>query len=158
MKKTTFINKTTNNNDNINFPIGNSTNYSKMLDDLILADIIDKNPYLYTTKSNSDSILSDTTSYSTWTNSLNTKKTKKIYIDDAIEYLFTDNNPYKLDTTYYLDDGTPIIFFEDSIQIGFDLYYFKDLKKPKFISSINSNIKKKIIELYIDGLKISIYK
>ena len=34
--------------------------------------------------------------------------------------------PYEYGKVYELADGTPIIFFDDSIQIGFDLYYFKD--------------------------------
>lgn len=159
MKNYTFT-KTSNTNNNsfatanIGYiTTGSTTDYSKILDDLIAADIADKNTYLYTYPKSS------------------TKKT--IYLDngiskDSYDYIDAINffknygknsyHPYILGKTYELSDGTPIIFFEDSVQIGFDLFYFDDFNNPLFLKKFTTPLKKKIAEIYISGLKISIYK
>lgn len=156
MKKYTFTKISNNNSSNIGINSGSNTNYSKILDDLIAADIIDKNPYLtsygYTSPKNYY-----------FTDTIGKISDDDIAYIDAIKFFKnygkkTTRHPYIIGKTYELEDGTPIIFFEDSIQIGFDLYYFDDFSKPLFLKNISTSLKKKIAEIYISGLKISIYK
>jgi hypothetical protein len=128
------------------------TDYSKTLDDLILADIMDKNTYLYDTHTSSNDIYLDKII------DYNTKKDNFITAINFINGYKKKNFPYIIGETYTLSDGTPIIFFEDSIQIGFDLYYFDDIKSPIFLKNITPSLKKKIATIYTDSLKISIYK
>ena len=126
--------------------------YSKELDNLILADIADKNKYLF---NNTSGTTKSKTIY------LNNSGLKGDIITSAISFITNgkkNNFPYILGETYTLSDGTPIIFFEDSIQIGFDLYYFDDITSSIFLKTITPNLKKKIATIYTDGLKISIYK
>lgn len=136
-----------------------STDYSKILDDLINDDIKDKNPWLFTNtpkNSNAKIILSG-------------KSIEDEIIDDA-----SDNNymkacaflnmyskitcPYKKDTVYYLADGTPFEFTDDYITIGFDTYYFYKFNDISFINALSPKTKKIIATIYIDGLKITIKK
>lgn len=129
------------------------TDYSKTLDDLILADIMDKNTYLYDTHTSSNDIYLDKIiGYN------NTKKDTFITAINFINGYKKKNFPYIIGETYTLSDGTPIIFFEDSIQIGFDLYYLDDITSPIFLKNITPSLKKKIATIYTDSLKISIYK
>lgn len=150
-----------------NNTINNSTfrsnnNYSKMLDDLIHADIMDKNYYLNNDyKTTGDIHLDKIIGINTSSNGLKdadafTKATNFLanYGNKNIKF----EAPYEYGKIYKLSDGTPIIFFDDSIQIGFDLYYFDDFKKKNFLNTITSNLKKTIISIYTNGLKISIIK
>lgn len=115
-------------------------NYSKMLDDLISADIKEKNYFLYTTPKNTTK-MSDIEAFLDAKNFLaNYKKTKL---------------PYTYNTVYYFGD-TPVIFFEDSIQIGFDLYFYNDFNKDDILQLLPKQTKKTIIDIYTNGLKISI--
>lgn len=145
------------NNTESTFHNTSSINYSKILDDLIYADIMEKNYYLdenpTTIKTTGDKYLDkmigigntglkdNFTSAITYIKSFKTKK-------PAFEY----------GKIYKLHDGTPIIFFEDSIQIGFKLYYYNDFDNYDFLSTITPELKKTIITIYIDGLKITIKK
>jgi len=156
MKTTYTYTKTSNNNIGYNtFNPGSNANYSEVLDNLIAADMIDKNSYLFDYPSKKDYIYIN--------DIIDCNKPKKSYdlYTKAINFIsgYKKNNfPYILNKTYTLSDGTPIIFFEDSIQIGFDLYYFDDLTSPIFLKNIKPSLKKKIATIYTDGLKISIYK
>lgn len=143
-----------NNNKNTNTFCSNcayctkSTDYSKMLDDLINADIKEKNPWLYT---------GDTT-----------PKTIKIKINDPNSmanvysffngYKFTNNCPFIKDKIYYLADGTPFYLTDDYITIGFNTYYFYEFGNPIFINGLTDSFKKTIATIYINGLKITIKK
>jgi len=142
--------------------------YSKDLDNLIHADIMEKNYYLNSDNSttgdiyldkmigiNNDGIiigstgLKDADAFAKAADFLaNYSKPKSLKI----------SLPYEYGKTYKLSDGTPIIFFDDSIQIGFDLYYFDDFKKKNFLSNLTAGLKKTIISIYTNGLKISIIK
>ena len=149
-----------NNSKNNTFQI--NTDYSKMLDDLIHADIMEKNYYL-NPKTTGDIYLDKMIG-------INENKIGGTGLKDAdafakaTEFLANYGNsktykfPYEYGKTYKLKDGTPIIFFDDSIQIGFDLYYFEDFKKPTFLNNINSSLKNTIISIYTNGLKITIIK
>lgn len=165
MKKYTFtlgeINNTINKKNANNSIFGNyattiydnpSTDWSKVLDDLINADIAKKN--------------------ASWLSSYATPKTEtiKIKINDTYKPISMTNvyeffngyklssSPYKMDTIYYLADGTPFYFTKDYITIGFNTYYFYEFAKPSFICGLTDSFKKTIATIYIDGLKITIKK
>lgn len=126
-----------------------STDYSKILDDLINADIKAKNTWLFNnTTPNTNTIkikINDNNSMSNVYNFFNGFK-------------FSDCCPYKEDKIYYLADGTPFYFTKDYITIGFNTYYFYEFANPIFISGLTKDFKKTIATIYIDGLKITIKK
>ena len=153
MTKTfTFGNDNFNNSINYSF-LGNtsSTNYSKVLDDIILADIIDKNDYLF--KKHKDDYLDDIL--------INAKPTKKSFdteFSKAANFLANYKKlkksykiPFKLNTTYTLSDGTPIIFYDDEVQIGFDVYKYANFSDLSFINTLTPKYKDIIINIYTKG-------
>ena len=131
-------------------------NYSKVLDDIILADIIKKNSYLFTSKKTEDDYLTDII--------LNAKTPKDIELKNATKFLANYNKvkniytlPFKLNTKYTLADGTPIIFYDDEIQIGFDYYSYADFGDIAFINALTPKKKKIIIDIYASsGININI--
>lgn len=149
----TFNYSKKNNSNNYTF-LGktNGTNYSKILDDIILTDIVKKNSYLF--KNYKDDYLDDILINAKPTNEpkfdsdfikaanflTNYKKLKKSY-----------TIPFKLNTTYTLADGTPIIFYDDEIQIGFDVYKYSTFSDLSFLNSLNKNTKDIIINIYTKG-------
>ena len=151
MTKYTFSLKNNNNTSTFFTPKTKSTDYSKILDDLILDDLIKKNPWL-------------NTSYS----SANEPTTIKIkFKDDNDLYsnvckFFADKDYLKKtfikDKIYYLADGTPFYLTDDYITIGFNTYYFYEFGNPIFINGLTDSFKKTIATIYIDGLKIIIKK
>ena len=163
MKKYTFtlgeINNTINKKNNANTSTiysnnyiytAPSTDYSKILDDLINADIKAKNSWLYTT--------STTPKTETIKIKLNTKPTMSNVYEFFNGFKFSNNCPYIEDKIYYLADGTPFYFTKDYITIGFNTYYFYEFGNPIFINSLTKDFKKTIATIYIDGLKITIKK
>ena len=148
MTKYTFTLK--NNNNNTFFtPSSKSTDYSKMLDDLILSDLINKNPWLKTTKKNTSTIILD----NLYGDSLD-KKVCSYFANCKLG----NNCPFIKDKIYYLTDGTPFYLTDDYITIGFDTYYFYEFGKPTFFYNLSESMKKTICEIYVDGLKITIKK
>lgn len=146
MKTTVF---TINKNNNY------GTNYSKILDNIILDSVIKNNSYLFkSAKKKSDDDLIDA-----MFNDINTYKYKHLKADDdfisACNFLanYSKANaytiPYKMNTLYRLSDGTPIIFYDDEIQIGTDLYKYNMFSDIDFISSLKPEIKKTIININI---------
>lgn len=135
-------------------------NYSKIIDDSILANIIDKNSYLfgttYTTKSSpiildSSYLKADDTFIKAADFLAHYKNYKKKYI----------NLPYILGKMYKLSDGTPIVFYDDEIQIGFDFFKYSDLSNLSFLNGITDNTKKIIINIYTTGaanININLFK
>lgn len=156
MTKYTF--KIKNNPSTFFTPSNKSTNYSKILDDLILDDLIKKNEWL------------NTKTYIIPGNDYTTKKTStiKIKFDDSEDLygkvckFFADKdslkNTFIKDKIYYLADGTPFYITDDYITIGFNTYYFYEFDTPKFFYSLNDDIKKTICTIYVDGLKITLKK
>ena len=151
----TFGNKNTSKNNNIfSFPKSSSKpNYSKILDDIIIADVINENSYLFgnsiakAAKKIEDACIFDAL--------LGKKSTK---FDNAVKFLANYKKlkknytiPYILGKMYTLTDGTPIVFYDDEIQIGFDTYKYSDFSDPLFLSSLNNNTKKLIINIYTYG-------
>lgn len=139
------------NNNNI-FRNNNTANASKNLDDLILGNLIKMNPYLGNKKKDD-----------TLTAMLNeAKNNDRIFIPikrsyslkdkfDSTEFIkaakFLAN--YKPDNSYIKLDDTIIKFFEDEIQIGYDLIPLYDLTRPAFLSSLDEKTKSIIINIYI---------
>jgi len=151
MTKYTFSLKNNNNTTTFFTPSNKSTDYSKMLDDLILSDIINKNEWLKTTKNNNSTIiLKDIDLYG---DSLD-KKVCSYFAN----YKLGNNCPFIKDKIYYLADGTPFYITDDYITIGFNTYYFYEFGKPMFFSNLSESMKKTICEIYVDGLKITIKK
>lgn len=134
------------NNKNNNIINNGSTNYSSILDDIIVSDVIKKNNYLFN-------------SYNDYLDDLLTSKPLK---DDNLEFIkaakFLANykkNYYKLPKKYIygkmytLSDGTPIVFYDDEIQIGFDTYKYTDFGDTILLNTLPSKTKKIIINIYL---------
>lgn len=139
------------------------TDYSKTLDDIITADITDKNSYLFKTTSNdiytslidekpiilTGSKLKADNSFIKATKFLaNYKKNKNLY-----------KIPFIIGKMYTLSDGTPIIFYDDEIQIGFDTYNYSDFSNISFLNNLTTTKKSMIINIFtggIDNIKINI--
>ena len=125
------------------FHTSSKPNYSKILDNIIIADVTKKNSYLFG-KNNTASIDSTLLGASTYDSKLdaaidflaNYKKPKNYYL------------PFKLNTMYTLSDGTPIIFYDDEIQIGFNVYKYTDFTDLSFLDTISADTKKIIINIY----------
>ena len=149
---TTYTFSKKNNNNNIfSFQKSSSKpNYSKILDDIIISDVIDKNDYLFKNtynKKKEDSII--------FKSLLNNSSSK---LDNAIKFLANYKNikknysiPYIYGKMYTLTDGTPIVFYDDEIQIGFDTFKYNDFSDSLFLSNLSANTKKLIINIYING-------
>lgn len=134
----------------------NNANYSKILDSIIADTLMKNNKYLFKDakkvkedalidalfddmkKCNDTSLKGDIEFAKACAFLANYGKNKKSY---AI--------PYKLNTLYRLADGTPIIFYDDEIQIGTDLYEYADFDNLDFINNLKPETKKLIINIKI---------
>lgn len=150
MKTYTFTSSIINNSKKnfIDEIIGKSkyTNYSKTIDDIIFSDVMKKNPYLFT----------DTDLYIT-------RDSKKISSDflKAAKFLANYKKPENklniiIGHTYYLSNNTPIIFYDDEIQIGFDVFKYSDFSSDDFINAITPKMKKTIIDIYTNSRDLTI--
>lgn len=176
MKKYTFTFNNSNTSKNIfTCPFSStckSTDYSKVLDDLIAADIKEKNPWLYSSSYTSTCPLATGKKIKininpTINDDLETafiygdKFDKKYNIDliDAYNFLTNlgTNCPFKKNTTYKLSSGDYIEVTDDYIHINDKMYFF-NLMDNYFFTNLNNNLKKTIATIYIDGLKITIKK
>lgn len=121
------------------------TDYSKILDNIIYADVINKNPYLFTTTTkttrNEDTTMCDFLKAAKFLASYKKPETTHNYI---------------LGKTYYLSDNTPIIFYNDEIQIGFDVFKYSDFGSIDFIDTIAPKTKKTIIDIYTNSKDLTI--
>ena len=150
----TFGKKNNNKNSFNLFHTSSKPDYSKILDDIILADIIDKESYLFdslTKKENADYFMSKTTPTITFGNSKLDKATK--FLANYKTYSKKYTLPYTIGKCYTLSDGTPIVFYENNIQIGYDFYDYDDFSDLSFLNSLTSNKKKIIIDIYLKGAK-----
>lgn len=145
---TTYDIKFTDNN------IKNTNNgniYSQILDDIILSSVKKNNSYLFNTKKEDNDLidamfdeLDHTYIYKRDSLFANACKIlanygKKKSIMKGI----------KLGKIYRLENGLPIIFYNDEIQIGTDIYSYSDFSDYDFISSLSPEIKKTIININI---------
>lgn len=161
MKNYTFKIK---NNNNI-YNKSNETNWSKILDNLILSNIKNTSPNMKSILDNEkekrfiDSMIADSN------NTLrildcNNCNNINCPLNKAANYINTYKKnktfPYILGKTYKLSNGIPIIFYDDEIQIGFDTYSYDLFDDISFINSLSEDIKKTIITIYTYGNKITI--
>lgn len=145
----TFTFETKKANNTIYTPSNKCTNYSAIIDNIILADIKKKNSYLFDTIYTTPS----TPKYSHL-------KDDESDLIKAIKFLANYKKiyktksyklPYILGKMYTLSDGTPIVFYDDEIQIGFDTYKYNDFTSLSFLNGITDNTKKIIINIYTNG-------
>ena len=165
MKKYTF--NLNNNPSTFYAPNYKSTDYSKVLDDLIAADIAEKNPWLYgytSTSSNNPKIkitLKNNDSFDTLEEAFifGNKKKYNITFNDACKFIagLKLNCPFKKNTTYKLSSGDYIEVTDDYIHINDQMYFF-NLMDDAFFLNLGEKMKKTIATIYIDGLKITIKK
>ena len=150
MKTYTFTSSIINNSKKnfIDEIIGKSkyTNYSKTIDDIIFSDVMKKNPYLFT----------DTDLYIT----RDSKETSYDFLK-AAKFLANYKKPENklniiIGHTYYLSNNTPIIFYDDEIQIGFDIFKYSDFAMSSFLENIKPSTKKIIIDIYTNSNTINI--
>ena len=143
----TYKFKTIKNNNSINN--GSFANYSEILDDIIAADIKKKNSYLidntnkyFLTKSYTFSpALKDSDEFTKAAKFLANYKDNYSYIPNKFIY----------GKMYTLSDGTPIVFYDDEIQIGFDIYKYSDFSDTFFLSNLTPKKKQIIIDIYTTG-------
>lgn len=145
---TTYDIKFTDNN------IKNTNNgniYSQILDDIILSTVKKNNSYLFNTKKKDDDLIDAM---------FNELDHTYIYKRDS---LFAEAckilanygkkksimKGIKLGKIYRLENGLPIIFYNDEIQIGTDIYSYSDFSDYDFISSLSPEVKKTIININI---------
>lgn len=145
---TTYDIKFTDNN------IKNTNNgniYSQILDDIILSTVKKNNSYLFNTKKEEDDLIDamfnelDHT-YIYKRDSLFANACKILANYGKKKSIMKD---IKLGKIYRLENGLPIIFYNDEIQIGTDIYSYSDFSDYNFISSLSPEIKKTIININI---------
>jgi hypothetical protein len=145
---TTYDIKFTDNN------IKNTNNgniYSQILDDIILSTVKKNNSYLFNTKKKDDDLIDamfkelDHT-YIYKRDSLFAEACKILANYGKKKSIMKD---IKLGKIYRLENGLPIIFYNDEIQIGTDIYSYSDFNDYDFISSLSPEVKKTIININI---------
>lgn len=147
---TTFDIKFNNNTKNIN----NGNIYSKMLDDIILDTVMKDNSYLFTkTKKEKEADLIDAM-FDSIDHTYIYKPLKDSDVFAKACKILADYNKKKADNIilgniYRFSNGTPIIFYDDEIQIGTDIYSYTDFNDFDFISSLTPEKKKIIIDINI---------
>lgn len=156
MKTYTF--KTSNNNNNTNkfftfsfLKKNKPTDYSKVLDDIILNNLMDTNTYLkdYKTKKEDAKIFTASTA-----------SLKGNEFAEAASFLanYGKKNiyPFIIGKTYKLSNGSYIIFYDDEIQIDSDIYSYDDFEDINFLNTLSEPKKKLIIDIYTNSHNISI--
>lgn len=147
------INNTTSNNSFC------GTDYSKILDNIIAANIIETNPYLFNYNKKENDLIGNLIK--------DAKKNCTIFdcsylkgksdFAKAADFLANYKKkkyttiPFTIGKTYKLNDGTPICFYDDEIQIGYDIYSYSNFGDIKFLNSLPSNKKNIIINIYNAG-------
>lgn len=170
MTKYTFNLKNNSNNTSNTCPFFNkcnkSTDYSKILDDLINADIKEKNPWLYTT---SNSYTPGNTIKINYNinddDDIITTACKTLEYNDALNKafkFFANYNigtcPFKTNTLYKIGDDIKFMILIDGILINDKMFFFDDFNDYSFLNLLTKKEKKTIATIYTDGLKITIKK
>lgn len=145
---TTYDIKFTDNN------IKNTNNgniYSQILDDIILSTVKKNNSYLFNTKKEDDDLIDAMFdelghTYIYKRDSLFAEACKILANYGKKKSIMKG---IKLGKIYRLENGLPIIFYNDEIQIGTDIYSYSDFNDYNFISSLSPEIKKTIISINI---------
>jgi hypothetical protein len=144
---------TINNNKNFN----NGADYSKILDDIILDTLMKNNSYIFeNNKKNADDALIDAMFEEIDTHTFAYKPLKGDKFAQACDFLANYGKdktnfkiPYQLNKLYRLTDGTPIIFYDDEIQIGTETFKYNMFNDIDFISTLKPETKKIIININI---------
>lgn len=129
-------------------------NASKNLDDLIISNLIKMNPYLegtYKKDSTLDAMFAEA-GFNTEDDHIiirNTGYNLKGNFDSDFAKAAKFLANYKPTKTYKLYDGSPITFFEDEIQIGYDLIPLYELSSPKYYYKFTPEQKNIIINIFI---------
>ena len=129
----------------------NGNIYSQILDDIILSNVKKNNSYLFNTKKENDDLIDamfdelDHT-YIYKRNSLFAEACKILANYGKKKSIMKG---IKLGKIYRLENGLPIIFYNDEIQIGTDIYSYSDFSDYNFISSLSPEVKKTIININI---------
>lgn len=156
IKTTTF--KINNSNTAYSFP---TTDYSKALDNIIAANLKATNTYLNDSYGKKDDLISALLSdakkenYSLFSSSLN----KNDEFLKAANFLANYDKksytkiPFIIGKTYKLIDGTPICFYDDEIQIGYDIYSYDNFSNINFLKTLSEPKKKIIINIFNAGNK-----
>ena len=150
MNKYTF--KINNNTTSTTFP---TTNYSKIIDNIISTNIIKANPYL---KKDDliDNLIEDSKKYCSTTITSGHLDTDFIKAANFLANYKKSNTiklPFICGKIYKLIDGTPIAFYDDEIQIGYDIYKYTDFTDIKFLNAIGNTTKNIIINIFNAGNK-----
>ena len=143
-----------NKNNNTSFNFRNTNNPSKDLDNLILSNLIKMNPYLAKEKDDDlinamlaeTNIIGDRILIPNRDNSYLLKDNFDTEFIKAAKFLSTYTPNKK---SYILFDNTPIAFFEDEIQIGYDLIPLYKLGTEKYYKFFTPKFKNTIINIYI---------
>ena len=123
--------------------------YSKTLDDIIADSIIKKNSYLFnSTNTIGLKNIADDIIYANSDDAF-TKATK--FLANYKKYNNTYKLPFIYGKMYTLSDGTPIVFYDDEIQIGFDVYKYNNFNDTIFLKSLTPKKTKIIIDIYTTG-------
>ena len=129
----------------------NGNIYSQILDDIILSSVKKNNSYLFNTKKEDDDLIDamfdelDHT-YIYKRDSLFAEACKILANYGKKKSIMKG---IKLGKIYRLENGLPIIFYNDEIQIGTDIYSYSDFNDYDFISSLSPEVKKTIININI---------
>lgn len=158
MKKYTF-NLNNNKNYNTSFnPFYKSTDYSKILDDLIIDDIIEKNSWLNYEKPSDELTKAFIAGDKKYTNPSifdnDFKKASAFLANYGKKNFYC---PFEKNKTYELSDGTIITITDDYIHINEKMYFF-NLMDDMFFLNLTPKEKKTICTIYTDSLKITIKK
>lgn len=155
MKTYTFnINKKNTSDKSFTFNLfhkSNKTDYSKTLDNIIYDNMMKVNPYLKSKEEIDTSVLIFNTA-----NNLN----ENIEFKKAANFLANYNKmkkfPYIIGKLYKLIDGTLVMFYEDEVQIGHDVYTYEEFNNISFLNTISEPKKKIIIDIFTNGLNVNI--
>ena len=170
MTKYTFNLKNNSNNTSNTCPFFNkcnkSTDYSKILDDLINADIKEKNPWLYTTSSSYTPGNTIKINYNiNDDDDIITTACKTLEYNDALNKafkFFANYNigtcPFKTNKLYKIGDDIKFMILIDGILINDKMFFFDDFNDYSFLNLLTKKEKKTIATIYTDGLKITIKK
>lgn len=154
MKTYTF--NTSNNNTNKFFTFSflkknKPTDYSKILDDIILDNLIETNSYLkdYKTKEEDAKIFTASTA------SLKDDEFNEAAIFLA-NYGKMNHFPFEIGKIYKLSNGSSIIFYDDEVQIDRDIYSYSKFNDINFLNTLSAPKKKLIIDIYTNGANVNI--
>lgn len=126
------------------------TDYSKILDSIILNNVINTNTYL--TKTATDKAVEE--AFKANTSIKYSLSTYAAYLVNLIKS--KTNFPFKFGKKYITNNGTIIIFYDDEVQIGTDIYSYEEFEDELFLNNLEQPKKKIIIDIFAPGKNISI--